>query len=104
MGEQRQSQGREDNAATPVENWEASGILDSKQKDDAESTGRTGQAAGEERTFRDVGGGQHMVADEQKMMQEGEHPEPIPGPHDLQGPAGDPVEGKESGRGSSWPS
>jgi hypothetical protein len=98
MGEQRQSQGREDNAASPVEDWEASGIMDTKQKSDAESTGRDQQVTGEDKSFQDVGGGQHQTVDEQKMMREVSETDP----NDLQGPAGDPVEGPRNS--STYPS
>ena len=98
MGEQRQSEGREDNAASPVEDWEASGIFESKQKEDIESTGRTAQVAGEEHSFRDVGGGQHQNVEEAKIAQQGGTVDP----KGFQGPAGDPVEGKPES--STYPS
>ena len=100
MTDQKQSQGREDNAASPVEDWEASGILDTKQKDDVESTGRTGQVTGEEKSFEGVGGGTQGTSEEQKLVR-GDTPDP----NDLLGPAGDPVEGARDGStGSTYPS
>lgn len=60
MTDPKQSEGRENNAASPVEDWEASGLLE------------TGKKPGEEKSFkRDVGGGQHGNMEEAKMMQEG---------------------------------
>jgi hypothetical protein len=99
MNEQKQSEGRENNAASPVEDWEASGVFESKQKADAEQTGRAGQATGEDRSFkRDVGGGQHQNVEEARMMQEAG----MADPNDLTGPAGDPAEGKPES--STYPS
>lgn len=102
MGEERQSEGREENAAVPVDDYptgkgmadKGGKIADSesperiRQAEDIESTGRTAQVAGEDKSFVDVGGGQHQNLDEALMMREDR-----PDPNDLQGPAGDPAEG-----------
>lgn len=98
MGDQKQSQGREDNGALPVDQWDSKGVAGKQvqgtegsepttqpygQKEGAERTGRTEEVTGEARSFKDAdkGGGS---------------------PHDLLGPAGDPAEGKRK-PGDSYP-
>jgi hypothetical protein len=76
MGEQKQSQGREDNAAAPVEDWQSKGATP-KGKVNAE--------------------GKSFSPDPNRPQ-----PNQSEDPNDLLGPAGDPVEGKRPG-GSSWP-
>jgi hypothetical protein len=111
MGDEKQSKGRDENAAIPTDEWPSKGLddkavarsagrdedelsaqpyaydEDARQKANAEKTGRTQEVTGEARTF--------------KPDKPGE--QPIPGPHDLEGPAGDPAEGKRPG-GDSYPS
>jgi hypothetical protein len=93
MDDNKQSEGREENAASPVEDWEANGILDKKQREDAEATGRTAQVTGEKKSFLDVGGGQHQNLEEAQMMREPQDIRADADPNDLTGPAGDPAEG-----------
>ena len=107
MGEQRQSEGREANAAVPVDDYPTGKgmadregqIADSesperlRQADDIESTGRTAQVAGEDKSFLDVGGGQHQNMEEALMMREPQDARADADPNDLTGPAGDPAEG-----------
>ena len=105
MGDQKQSQGRNDNAAIPTDQWPSKGVADGdvaksaaegsqrltgqpygadedgKQRQAAERTGRTGAVGGEDRSFK---------ADD------------VPDSNDLEGPAGDPAEGKRPG-GDSYP-
>jgi hypothetical protein len=57
-----------------------------EQRKDAERTGRIEEVTGEARSFKPGEAGKP----------------PIPDPNDLQGPAGDPAEGKPPG-GSSYP-
>lgn len=98
MGDHKQSEGREQNAARPVDEWPSKGVAGGQvegaeaskpttqpygQKDAAERTGRVEEVTGEARSFKDAdkGGGS---------------------PHDLTGPAGDPAEGKRKG-GDAYP-
>ena len=104
MGHNDQSQGRNDNAAIPTDQWQSQGVSGDKtskeaganagkpteqpygQDELAERTGRTQEVTGESRTFESKDAGE----------------QPIPGPNDFEGPAGDPAEGKPPG-GSTWP-
>jgi hypothetical protein len=102
MGDQNQSQGRNDNDAIPPDQWQSQGVSGKQtrkegageasnpteqpyaQDEQVERTGRTQEVTGEARTFE-------KKADD------------IPKPHDFEGPAGDPAEGKRSGSDESWP-
>ncbi|MDB5453010.1 MAG: hypothetical protein JWO33_1588 [Caulobacteraceae bacterium] len=104
MGDDRQSEGRNDNAAVPANDWPSKGVDGDRtrkeaaanaqnpteqpysQGEQAERSGRTEEATGEARSFRSREAGE----------------QPTPDPNDLQGPAGDPAEGKPPG-GSTWP-
>jgi hypothetical protein len=104
MGDERQNQGRNDNDAVPVDDWQSKGVdgeatrkesaADAQnpteqpygQRDQAERTGRVEEVTGEARSFGSREAGE----------------QPTPDPNDLQGPAGDPAEGKPPG-GSAYP-
>ena len=105
MGDQNQSEGRNQNGATPTDQWQSKGVSGDKtsqsdaqasnpttqpygaqsdadeQAEEDERTGRTAQVTGEHRSFQSA-----SDADTSNP----------PGPHDFTGPAGDPSEGKRS--------
>jgi hypothetical protein len=105
MGDNNQSQGRNDNDAIPPSQWQSQGVSGGEtskeaganatkpteqpygQDEQAERTGRTAEVTGEARTFESPEPGA----------------QPIPAPNDFEGPAGDPAEGKRSGSDESWP-
>lgn len=100
MGDQNQSQGRDDNGAAPTDQWQSKGVSGDKTAgsdaakasapttqpygvdpdESVERTGRTEEVTGERRSFS---------GDTAKAAEAD--------PNDLTGPAGDPVEGKRSG-------
>jgi hypothetical protein len=102
MGDNDQTQGRNDNDAIPPDQWQSQGVSGKEtskeadanatqpteqpygQTEQADRTGRTAEVTGEARTFQDKS-------------------EAIPKPHDFEGPAGDPAEGKRPGSDESWP-
>jgi hypothetical protein len=103
MGDNNQSQGRNDNDAIPPDQWQSQGVSGKEtrkeggaasnpteqpygQGEQAERTGRTPEVTGEARSFESTEPGA----------------ESIPGPHDFEGPAGDPAEGKPRGE-ENWP-
>lgn len=109
MGDENESQGRRENDAIPVDQWASKGVsgdrtkhtdaradapteqpygqqADERQRENAERTGRVEEVTGEARSFESREAGA----------------QPTPDADDLQGPAGDPAEGKRPG-GSAWP-
>jgi hypothetical protein len=107
MGEEKQSQGRNENDAIPADQWPSKGLADRDVADAAAegSQGLTGQPYGADEDARQRQAGERTgrteeVGGEQRSFRSGDNSQPDP--NDLQGPAGDPAEGKRPG-GDSYP-
>jgi hypothetical protein len=98
-----QSQGRNDNDAIPADQWPSKGVAGDKTKREAGAAGNPteqpyGQAEAAERTGRV----EEVTGEARSFKSREPGAQPTPGANDLQGPAGDPAEGKPPG-GSSYP-